>query len=1569
MKSYILPLLGLLFVSTQTIYAQCGTIEETTFVTTQSDLDDLSDCEVFQGNLSITGSEIFTLEGLSSLLIIQGNLSIYDTSIESIEELDNLMNAYEINIYNNDFLSACCASLDWQSGLDFGTILAVNILSNAEGCNSYAEAQATCLGLIPGCTDANAVNYNSGATFDDESCLNGPDLQVSVNTILNSLHINSFTSSDECLIAEGCITGLGERKTLRFTTSISNYGNEDFYIGQSGGADGLNDNFYWDDCHGHAHYEGYASYRIYTYPSLGPSETIGHKNGWCVMDLGGAISSEAPEGANYPACSFTYGCNIMGISAGCSDTYSSGIACQWVDVTDLEDGEYVLAVSSNMETDNYIPLYEIDFSNNVAYVLFEIETNDDGETVVLSASEFDGSSISDICSPNPELTALGFNFSESTAVVDEELQMPTAYLNEYYTEAIQFVLTETMNLNGTIVYVDSLEINSVSGLPIGLDWSCEPASCSFPVGNSCTGITGIPELTGNFEASISSTLYFTDTEGFSQIIELPYLGGNPWLDAILDGDNSVFDAFTPSMSMSVELPVYGCMDSVSINFDPLATFDDGSCESYVYGCTDPFSLTYDEQANTEDGSCEYCAEGVEWVAQIDLMDSYGDGWNGNYYYIINEWGDTTATGTLEVGYAETQLFCLYPGCYIVSVPAEGGWPYEVSWEISSAGYPDVFLAGECPDLLPLSFLEDCETILGCMDTLALNYNPDAEYEDDSCTYPVYGCTDTLALNYTELATDDDGSCLYPIECDETSSLYVLYLHDSYGDGWNGNDFSVNDISLGGYYETTMETGSESISSFCLNDACYLITVDGGTWQAEITWELLNSEGDTVLNGDAPYQDYYGVNSTCVTVFGCTNPDALNYNVLAGTDDGSCILPVVCDEGYNMVLMELQTDPYPYETSWDLITANGDTLIAMNGFVEQNTLYEDSLCVPDDMSITFNLYDTYGDGLTSGAGDGEFHFYVCGAQVFSGSYFEYLYSGTFTDCEGADIIVFGCTDETAINYSPDANTDDGSCEYEVVLGCMDAEAINYNEAATDNNGSCEYMTCEFYEMLVEVNLISTNGNGWESLYYELGSFDASLIETGTLEDGFEQTDYYCLPNGCYLFTVPEYSGSESFNWSVLIEGKKQISGTSGMKENFGVNEICELIMGCTDVNALNYNPIANVNNGTCTYENGGVQILELSEGWNMTSSYVQTENMDVAVITAPIVEDLIIMKNNVGLAYLPDWGFNGIGDWNNTQGYQFKVATDLTIEMNGNMLLPENSPINLAEGWNMISYLRSVDASAEAIFAEFTEEVVIVKNGLGMAYLPDWDFNGIGDMIPGQGYQVKMSSNQELLYNANDIEYRTNTTFANNNSVTLLDFNKNTGSNMHMIIPTNSWDIEVVSDDEVYAYDAQGALIGAAKITFPNTVITLWGDDKSTLEKDGLFDSEEWTLVVNSTRLNKMRQLDYHLVENNDGYEQDHLVVASEITLSTNVTDIALFNSIPNPANHLTEIGLYLEKEQAINLSLYNLLGEEIRVLKNGKLTRGYHSIQMNVDLMAPGTYFYKLETDSKSITKRLEVIK
>ena len=128
-----------------------------------------------------------------------------------------------------------------------------------------------------------------------------------------------------------------------------------------------------------------------------------------------------------------------------------------------------------------------------------------------------------------------------------------------------------------------------------------------------------------------------------------------------------------------------------------------------------------------------------------------------------------------------------------------------------------------------------------------------------------------------------------------------------------------------------------------------------------------------------------------------------------------------------------------------------------------------------------------------------------------------------------------------------------------------------------------------------------------------------------------------------------------------------------------------------------------------------------------------------------------MKDNLGMAYLPDFGFNGIGDWENTQGYQIKLYDEAVIDMTG-LIVEQNKPVNLTEGWNMI-LVTFRTSSSRCSFRRFTSDIIIVKDVMGLAYLPEWGFNGIGDMLAGQGYQIKLYASHILTYNANDNEYR------------------------------------------------------------------------------------------------------------------------------------------------------------------------------------------------------------------------
>ena len=102
--------------------------------------------------------------------------------------------------------------------------------------------------------------------------------------------------------------------------------------------------------------------------------------------------------------------------------------------------------------------------------------------------------------------------------------------------------------------------------------------------------------------------------------------------------------------------VGGCMDYVnSINYNPDATYDDGSCVEKVYGCMKTWADNYDDDANTEDGTCfaQICtnvnATG-DWghgydSAVIDKVNEYMLNYPGNH---VLEEAETTVVEMLDI---------------------------------------------------------------------------------------------------------------------------------------------------------------------------------------------------------------------------------------------------------------------------------------------------------------------------------------------------------------------------------------------------------------------------------------------------------------------------------------------------------------------------------------------------------------------------------------------------------------------------------------------------------------------------------------------------------------------------------------------------------------------------------------------------------------------------------------------------------------------------------------------------------------------------------------------------------
>ena len=86
-------------------------------------------------------------------------------------------------------------------------------------------------------------------------------------------------------------------------------------------------------------------------------------------------------------------------------------------------------------------------------------------------------------------------------------------------------------------------------------------------------------------------------------------------------------------------------------------------------------------------------------------------------------------------------------------------------------------------------------------------------------------------------------------------------------------------------------------------------------------------------------------------------------------------------------------------------------------------------------------------------------------------------------------------------------------------------------------------------------------------------------------------------------------------------------------------------------------------------------------------------------------------------------------------------------------------------------------------------------------------------------------------------------------------------------------------------------------------------------------------------------------------------------------DFTLAQNYPNPFNHETTILYNLSSEQHVNLTLYNELGQKVRVLVNDTGDAGLNEYILNGDNLPSGVYLYTLETAANKITKKLLLIK
>ena len=214
--------------------------------------------------------------------------------------------------------------------------------------------------------------------------------------------------------------------------------------------------------------------------------------------------------------------------------------------------------------------------------------------------------------------------------------------------------------------------------------------------------------------------------------------------------------------------------------------------------------------------------------------------------------------------------------------------------------------------------------------------------------------------------------------------------------------------------------------------------------------------------------------------------------------------------------------------------------------------------------------------------------------------------------------------------------------------------------------------------------------------------------------------------------------------------------------------CEPVADLCDANPCQNNGVCSFEQGDSNYTcncvgdysgvncelEGASQVLEIPAGWSMISTYIDTTGQDFKDdMTAPIHDDIMIAKDYLGNAMLLEFNYSALGDWKVGQGYQIKLANARDLTIVGGQL-PADTEIDLPAGWFMIAYLRTTAADAMAAFQPLIDDdnLLIAKDFMGSAVMPEWSYNGIGDLVPGQGYQVKTAVATTFQYLPNNQSY-------------------------------------------------------------------------------------------------------------------------------------------------------------------------------------------------------------------------
>ena len=475
---------------------------------------------------------------------------------------------------------------------------------------------------------------------------------------------------------------------------------------------------------------------------------------------------------------------------------------------------------------------------------------------------------------------------------------------------------------------------------------------------------------------------------------------------------------------------------------------------------------------------------------------------------------------------------------------------------------------------------------GCMNQEAENYNENANIDDGSCI--IAGCTDSNKFNYNIEATVDDNSCL--------ESINIEYVNVPTSTSINYNILANTTTFTLGSSEISAE--GDIIGAFQIING-ELVCVGYNPWE----------EGDIsiVLWLDDPITQEVDGYVSSEAIYWVANQNSTGMNYLLNLTINEFNIVTEINVNTNLTLGCTDSTQYNYD---------------------EDATFNDGSCYP----FVYGCMDSEATNFNAGANTSDGSCFISGCPYDDFIEFNPNYDSIDVSlCQ--TLIVYGCTNNYAENYNPQANIDDGSCN--LVYGCTDHNADNYNEIAFIEDFSCIYMGC----IDINANNFDANSNtNCSSCCEYLGCTNQTAVNydnDATVDDGS------CIIYGCTIPVYPNYNS---------------LATNDDLSCDFNSNEI----FGCTHETAFNHNPLANINNGSCI----DVVFGCTDEDYDNYNSAANDDNgsccNNCLTITTTVCSDASSVRMTGpwwqwNITAGPEFSDNGDGTWTFTFNHEFDMG--------------------------------------------------------------------------------------------------------------------------------------------------------------------------------------------------------------------------------------------------------------------------------------------------------------------------